>query len=164
MSNFAMPGINSNGDNFFDFEAASTATLLASSSEDLSGSTQTALVDEEIHVMSLTESEKEAILAARASNAQKYYQAHQFALPKLQLLPNFSGSNEASVFTASPNFENVGILSQANFDNIDMLGSESTHLDALEGRPVFAQPSFEEPAEAFEAVKDLAPFPTDESR
>jgi hypothetical protein len=72
-NNYAMPGLNGDGGDFFDFEAASSNTLWISTHNSLARQAQTVQADEAIHITPLTKSEIEAILAVRASNAQNYH-------------------------------------------------------------------------------------------
>jgi hypothetical protein len=88
-NNYAMPGLIGDGGDLFDFKAASSNTLWTGTHNSLARQAQTVQADEVIHVMPLTKSEIEAILAVRASNAQNYHHSH--SLTPLELNANFSG-------------------------------------------------------------------------
>jgi hypothetical protein len=162
MNNSAMPGLNSDGDDLFDFEAASSNTLWASTHNNLVRHLQTVQDEDAIHIMPLTKSEKEAILVARASNAQNYHQAYRLAPPELHT--NFSGFEEPGAFRASLNYDGAGILLPTNFDDLDVPDCGNTELNVLDDFRTFAQPQFEEPAEVVGALNGDAPHAADQSR
>ena len=136
-NNYAMPGLNGDGGDFFDFEAASSNTLWTGTRNSLARQGQTVQADEAIHVMPLTKSEIEAILAVRASYAQNYHHSH--SLTPSEFNANFSGTE---------------IPIPTNFYNFNMPDYGKTPLNTLDG---FEQPQFEEPAEVSEALTDCAP-------
>jgi hypothetical protein len=163
MNNSAMAGLNTDLDNFFDFEAASTNNLGASTHNILAQDMQTVLDEEAIHMMPLTKSEKEAILALRASNAQNHHQDYRLAPLELHTTTNFSGFEEPGAFGASLNCDSASIPLPTNFDDLDVPDYCSTQLNALDGFRTFAQPHFDEPAEVVMACSDRGPSAADQS-
>ncbi|MCJ1381736.1 hypothetical protein MMC17_004847 [Xylographa soralifera] len=164
MDNFDIPGLNDD-ENLFDFEADSSNTPWASTHNDLANHTQTVQADEVLHMVPLTHSEEEAILAVRASNAQNHRQGYPSEPPELPLLhTNFSGIEEPGAFGASLNYDNVGSLLQPNFGGFNAFDDApdyaNTQLNALGG---FAHPQLEELAEEFGALTDRTPYATGQS-
>lgn len=160
-NNYAVPGLNSDSDNLFDFEAASSNTPWADTSNNLAQHTQTVQAEEAIHIMPLTKSEREAILAARASNAQNCHQAYSLAQPELHT--NISGFEEPGAYRACFNFNGADILLPTNLNDFDVLDYGNTPPNASDGFGTSAQPQFEEPARIFGALTDCAPQTTDQS-
>jgi hypothetical protein len=142
-NNYAMPGLNDDGGDLFDFEAASSNTLWAGTRNSLAKQAQTVQADEVSHIMPLTKSEIEAILAARASNAQNCHHSHSLTLPE----PNGN-------FSGLVNYDGAEGPIPTNFWNFNLPDYGKTPLNILDG---FEQPQFEEPAEVFEAFSDCAP-------
>jgi hypothetical protein len=147
-NNYAMPGLNDDGGDLFDFEAASSNTLWAGTRNSLAQQAQTVQVGEVIHAMPLTKSEIDAILAVRASNAQNYHHSPSLTPPELN--GNFSG-----LF----NYDSAEIPLATNFCNFNMPDYGKIPLNTLDG---FEQPQFEGPAEVFEALTYCAPCATDQ--
>jgi hypothetical protein len=67
-NNYAMPEIDSNGDDLFDFEAASSNSLWAGTQGNLVPQAQTPQVEEATHLMPL--------MASTASNAQPAFSTY----------------------------------------------------------------------------------------
>jgi hypothetical protein len=82
MNDSKMTEHNSDGNEFFDFEAASSEILLASTHSDLARLMQTPNDEDTVHMMLLTKSERDVLLAARTSKAQNCHQDYRLALPK----------------------------------------------------------------------------------
>ncbi|MCJ1439513.1 hypothetical protein MMC27_008907 [Xylographa pallens] len=166
MNNFAMPGLNSDDDNLFDFEAASSNAFWPSTHNDLAHRPQTVQDDEATHMMPLTESEIEAIVAMRASNAQNHHQAGHFAPPELPLHTNFSGFEEPGAFGSSLQYDNTGLLLSPNFndfDDFDVPDYGAAQLNASDRFTPFEQPQSEEAAVEFGALTNSAPCATGQS-
>jgi hypothetical protein len=153
-----MPGLNGDCDDLFDFEAASSNTLWTGTHNSLARQAQTVQAGEVIHVMPLTKSEIEAILAVRASNAQNYH--HSYSLTPSELNANFSGLEEPGTCGARFNYDGAEIPIPTNFCDFNMPDYGKAPPNTLDG---FEQPQFEEPAEVFEAVTDCAPNAADQS-
>jgi hypothetical protein len=153
-NNYAMLGLNNDGDNLF--EAAFSNTLLPDTHNNLTPQTQIVKTEEAIHVMPLTKSEIEAILGARASNAQIYHHTYSLAQPELN--NDFSGFEEAGAY-----YNGAEIPISTNFNDFDMPGYGNASPSTLDGFGTFEQPRFEEPAEVFGALTDCAPDTADQS-
>lgn len=162
MNNFAMPGLNSDGEDLFDFEAASSYTLGASTHNNLGAHVHTVQDEEAVHVLPLTQSEIEAILAMRALKAQDFHQGYDLAPPELH--DNFSGLEEPGARETSPNYDGAGILLPTTLDGLDVPDYGNTQLNAVDGFTTLAQFQFEEPAEVFRALTDCTPYAADQSR
>ena len=163
MNNFSLPRLESGGDNLLDFEAASSTNLWASTPNDHTRRAQTIQDDVKIHMMPLTEFEKEAILAVRASNAQTYHQAYHPAPSELSLPPNLAVSEGLDAFGPSLHYGDVNTMLSPNsdtFDGFDELSNGVTQLNAIGGSGIFRQPQSEEAAEKLGV---LTPLPSPES-
>lgn len=158
MNNPAMPGLNTDNNDFFDFEAASSSALQASTYSSLTPHRQTVGNEEAIYTMPLTSSEIEAILAARASKAQNYHQAY-YSAPQ-ELHSNYSGFEELGSFDTSLNSDGAGHTMSTELDDADKLDYGNMQLDSFR---TFAQPEFANPAEAVGGLTDLAPKVADQS-
>ena len=166
MNNFAMPGLNSDDENPFGFEATSSNAFWPSTHDDLAHRPQTVQDDEVTHMMPLTESEIEAVLAMRASNPQNHHQAEQLAPPELPVHTNFSGSEEPGAFGSSLHYDNTELLLPSNFNDFndfDVPDYEDTQLNALDRFTAFEQPQSGESALKFGALTNWAPYATGQS-
>ena len=74
MDNFAVPGSNGDDENLFDFEAVSSTGPWAGTHNDDAPSTAADYRGVVMHMLPITETEQEAILAVRALNAQHRHQ------------------------------------------------------------------------------------------
>lgn len=154
--NCAIPGLNSNGDDLFDFEAASSNTLWPGTHNNSAQQTQTVQAEEVIHVMPLTKSEIEAILALRASNTQNRHHAYNSAPPEPNT--NFSRFEDPGAYGASFNYDGAESLISTNFNDFDMPDYGNAPLNALDSFGIFEQPRFEEPAGGFELGEPAGGF------
>ena len=155
MNNPAMPGLNTNNNDFFDFEAASSSALWAGTHDNFTPHRQTVENEEAIHTMPLTSSEIEAILAARASKAQNYHQAY-YSAPQ-EFHSNYSGFKELSLFDTSLNYNGAGNRMSTQLNDADMPDYGDKQMASFE---TFAQP---DPAEAIGGLTDRAPNIADQS-
>jgi hypothetical protein len=156
-----MLGLNSDGEDFFNFEAASSDTIWDGTNKNLAQQTQTIQAEEAIHVMPLTKSEVEAILASRAADAQDFQQTYSLAPPELDT--DCSGFGEASPYGARFNYNGTGIPTSPNFNDFDMLEYGNTSPNVLGGFRTFEQLQFEEQAEAFGALTACGPAGANQS-
>jgi hypothetical protein len=152
-NNYAMLGINSDNDNLFDFEAASSNTFWPGTHTNPGHQTEISKAEEAIHVMPLTKSEVEAIVAARASNAQSG--SHVYSLAPPELNTNFSGFEEPSAYGASFNYDGAESLIPTYFNDLDMPDYGNAPPNAMDGFGTFEQPQFQ-PADLFGAFTDCA--------
>lgn len=140
MNNPHMPGLDSDENDLFDFEAASS-NFWASEHNDLVPRRQTVDDEEAIHTMPLTESEIEAVLAAKASkNPKNYHQAYPIPPPELDT--DYSGFEGLDSFGASPNYDGPGNGMLTNLDNRNLSDYGNTQLN---GFGTFEQPEFAKP-------------------
>lgn len=157
-NNYTMPGLNGDGDDLFDFEAASSNTLWTGTHNSLARQAQTVQADKVIHVMPLTKSEIEAILAVRASNAQNHH--HSYSLTPPELNTSFSGLEEPGACGTCFDYDGAEIPIPKTFSDFNMPEYGKEPSNTLDG---FEQPQFEEPAEVFEALTDCTPNVADQS-
>lgn len=153
-----MPGPNTDNNDFFDFEAASSRALSAGTHDNFTPHRQTVENEEAIHTMPLTSSEIEAILAARASKAQNYHQAY-YSAPQ-EFHSNYSGFEKFGSFDTSLNYDGAGNRISTDLDDTDMVDYGNMQLDSF---GTFAQPEFEDPAEAIGGLTDPTPKVADQS-
>lgn len=160
-NNYATPGLNGDDNNLFDFEAASSNTLWPGTHNGLAPQAQTIQAENATHVMPLTKSEIEAILAMRASNAQNYHHPYSLAPPEPNA--NFSGFEEPGAYGACFNDDSAEIPTSTNFNDFDMPDYGNIPPNTLDGFGTFELPHFEEPADVFGALTDCAPNVTNQS-
>ncbi|MCJ1281115.1 hypothetical protein MMC26_000433 [Xylographa opegraphella] len=157
MNNFAIPGLNSDDENYFDFEAASSDNFWPSTRNSLVQHTPRDQDDESTHTMTLTHFEKEAVLAARASNVQDDNQSCYLMPPELpRHTTNLFGAEESG---PSLDYDQAGIPLAPNFTNFvdfDAPHCGNTKFNALDAFRAFEQPQLEKPAEKIGALTDSA--------
>jgi len=154
-NNYAMLGLNSDGDNLFDFGPVFSKALWGPTHDNQGRQMQTAQAEEVMHVMILTKSEIEAILAARASNAPDCH--HTSSLAPSELNTSFSAFEEPSAYGASFNYDGAETLISTNFNDFVMADYGNALPNALDGLPRFEQ------ADVFGALTNCGAHPADQS-
>jgi hypothetical protein len=144
-NNNTMQGLSCNGDDFFDFEAASSSAPLAGMNENPTQQIQTIHAEEMAYSIPLTKSEIEAILAARASKAPNCHCAHRLA--PARPTTGHSRSEGFGADCACFNYNDGNILVPTDFTDFVMPRSGNVPLDPLGGFESFDGPQFEDPAD-----------------
>jgi hypothetical protein len=148
-NSFAMPGLNSDLENFFNFEEASSNTLWPGTHNNLAQQTQTVQAEEQIQVMPLTKAEIEAILALRASKAQNHNR--EFTVAPLEPNNNFSVFQESNTHGADLDYYRAESLIPTNFDNLEIPNYYFETLNTSDGFEAFKETRPEVLGESFGA-------------
>jgi hypothetical protein len=157
-NNCAMPGLDRDLYDYFDFDAASSHDLWSSTHNNPVGQTQTVEAEEETHVIPLTQSEIETILALRASRSQNY-QHPQGLAPRLTN-NDITGFKDSSANGASFNNTRTDSLVTANCNNsknLDIPDYGTAPMNTFDGFGAWEYKGIEAPVEDFEASTDFVP-------
>ena len=118
---------NGNGEDFFDFDAASSIIVDTIMHEDDAALyKENTLQDEAMvgHIVALTAIDRDAELAATASNAQSYHQAYQIVLPELYHTDFFAAAEKYGAQGATLGYHHADGFLNADFDGYNLPGRE----------------------------------------
>lgn len=154
-NNFAIPGLDGDGDSLFGFEAAPSDTLWAGTPNSLAPQVQTVQADEGTFVMPLTKAEVDTILAMRAWNTQSLHGSASLAPPELN--PTVSGFEAPSTYGACLSYDCAANPISTNFSDFDMPDDGHTSPNTSDGFGTFELPQFVNPADVFGGLTDCVP-------
>jgi hypothetical protein len=157
INNYAMPGLDNDMDNHFDFDAASSCAFWPSTHNNPAQQKQIVEDDEKIQIMPLTQSEIDVIIALRTAKAE-HHQSQRVAPPVVN--NGFSGFQEADVYkVTSRNDRTSGLIPTdvENFEDFDMPVYRVDLTNTFDGFEALEYPGIEVPAESLGAASEFVP-------